>query len=93
MPKKGGKKKAKVHEDESDLEVLHRMEIIYKDMKAVTRAKPDYLPQKSTKSLRIEFELLDFSNKAATRLTNGVQKTLERCTYFYKRMLTTHNNF
>ena len=33
MPKKGGKKKAKVTKEDSDLEVFPRMEIIYEDMK------------------------------------------------------------
>ena len=36
MPKKGGKKKAKATEEDSDLEVLPRMEIIYEDTKDVT---------------------------------------------------------
>ena len=40
MPKKGGKKKAKVHEEESYVEVLPRIEIIYEDMKVVTGAEP-----------------------------------------------------
>ena len=35
MPKKGGKKKVRFHEDDSYLEVLPRMEIIYEDTKAV----------------------------------------------------------
>ena len=42
MPKKGGKKKAKVHEDDPDLEVFPRMEIIYEDTKAVAGAKPEF---------------------------------------------------
>ena len=36
MPKKGGNKKAKVTEEDSDLEVFPRMEIIYEDTKAIT---------------------------------------------------------
>ena len=42
MPKKGGKKKAKVHEEDSDLEVFPKMEIIYEDTKAVTGAEPEF---------------------------------------------------
>ena len=44
MPKKGGKKKAKVQEDDSDLEDFPRMEMIYEDTKAVTEAEPEYFP-------------------------------------------------
>ena len=36
MPKKGGKKKAKVHEEDLDVEVLPKMEIIYQDTNAIT---------------------------------------------------------
>ena len=42
MPKKGGKKKAKVNEEDSDLEVFPKMEIIYEDTKVVTGAEPDF---------------------------------------------------
>ena len=42
MPKKGGKKKAKVTEEDSDLEVLPRMEIIYEDMKVVIGAEQEF---------------------------------------------------
>ena len=42
MPKTGGNKKAKVDEDDSDLEVLPRMEIIYEDIKAVTRDELEF---------------------------------------------------
>ena len=37
MPKKGGKKRAKVHEEDSYVEVLTIMETIYEDRKYVTR--------------------------------------------------------
>ena len=36
MPKKGGKKKAKSTEEDLDMDVMPRMEIIYEDTKAVT---------------------------------------------------------
>ena len=49
------------------------------------------MPQKTTKNLKIEFELMDFSSKADAILTVGVEKTLERCMDFYKRMLMAHN--
>ena len=48
-------------------------------------------PQKSTKNLKIEYELMDFSSKVVARLTAVVGKTLDKCMDFYKRVLTTHN--
>ena len=41
MPKKG-KKKAKVAEEESDVEIMPRVEIIYEDTKFVTGAEPEF---------------------------------------------------
>ena len=41
MPKKG-KKKAKVVEEESDLEIMPRVEIIYEDTKSVSRAETEF---------------------------------------------------
>ena len=48
-------------------------------------------PQKSTKNLQIEYELMDFSSKVAEKLTVVVGKTLDKFLDFYKRVLTTHN--
>ena len=39
---KKGKKKAKVSGEDSDLEMLPRMEIIYEDTKAITRVEPEF---------------------------------------------------
>ena len=41
MPKKG-KKKAKAAEEDSDLEIMPRIVIVYEDSKAVTGAEPDF---------------------------------------------------
>ena len=41
MPKKG-KKKSKVVEEDSDLEIMPRIEIIYEDTKVITRAEPKF---------------------------------------------------
>ena len=41
--------------------------------------------------MEIEYELMDFSSKAAARLTVAVEKTLDKFMDFYKRLLTTHN--
>ena len=40
MQNKGGKKKRKVHEEDSDVEVFPRMEIIYEDIKAKSLPNP-----------------------------------------------------
>ena len=48
-------------------------------------------PQKSTEKLKIKYELMDFSSKAAARLTITVAKTLDKCMDFDKKVLTTHN--
>ena len=42
MPKKGGKNKAKVTNEDSDLEVFPKMEIIYEDTKFVTGAEQEF---------------------------------------------------
>ena len=52
-----------------------------------------HLPQNTIESQKIEFRLIDFSSKAAARLTSDVEKTLDKCVDFYKRVLTTHNIF
>ena len=41
MPKKG-KKKDKVTEEDSDMEILPRMETIYEDTKVITGAEPEF---------------------------------------------------
>ena len=41
MPKKG-KKKAKVVEEDSDVEIMLRIEIIYEDTKSVTGAELEF---------------------------------------------------
>ena len=41
IPKKG-KKKAKVAEEESDLEIMPRVEIVYEDTKSVIGAEPKF---------------------------------------------------
>ena len=42
MPKKGGKKKAKDIEVDSDVEIISRMEIKFKDTKAIIGVDPDF---------------------------------------------------
>ena len=50
---------------------------------------PEDGPQKTLQNLKIEYELTDFSCKAAAT----VEKTLDRCMDFYKRVIKTHNKF
>ena len=53
----------------------------------------EHLPQKTTGSLKIELALLEFQRKSSVRLSNGIVKTLEKCTKFYKTMRLVHNKF
>ena len=48
---------------------------------------------KSPERLHIEYDLMNFSNKAAERLVDAVEKTTDKCMEFYKKVLTTHNKF
>ena len=52
---------------------------------------PENARQKNMENLHIEHELMDYSSKAAARLTIAVGKTLDKCMDFYKRVLTMHN--
>ena len=39
----------------------------------------------------MELALLDFSSKAAVRLNTAIEKIMEKCKEFYKKMCITHN--
>ena len=41
----------------------------------------------------MELALLNFDNKSAVRLNTTIDKTIEKCNEFYKRMCSTHNKF
>ena len=45
---------------------------------------------KSPERLHIEYDLMNFSSKAVERLIDAVEKTMEKCMEFYKKVLTTH---
>ena len=49
------------------------------------------MTQNTTGGLKMELALLDFSNKASVRLDTTIEKTMEKCKEFYKKMCTTHN--
>ena len=52
---------------------------------------PDNMPQNTIGELKMELELLDFSSRATERLNTAVEKTIEKCNVFYKKMCMTHN--
>ena len=52
---------------------------------------PKHMPQKIAGELKMELELLNFSNKATVRLNTTIEKIVEKCKDFYKKMCTTHN--
>ena len=60
------------------------------------RANPTFLdniPQNTTGGLKMELALLNFSNKATVRLSTTIDKTIEKCNEFYKKMCSTQNKF
>ena len=48
-------------------------------------------PVKNPERLQLEYDLMNFSSKAAERLIDVVKKTTDKCMEFYKKVLTTHN--
>ena len=48
---------------------------------------------KNPERLRLEYDLMNFSSKAAKRLIDAVEKTTEKCMEFYKKVLKTNNKF
>ena len=51
------------------------------------------MPQKTIGSLKMELAILNFSCKSEVRLNTTIDKTVEKCTEFYKRMCLTHHQF
>ena len=56
-----------------------------------TKEIPKNTPVKDLERLHLEYELIGFSNKAVEKLIEEVKKTIEKCSEFYKNVLTTHN--
>ena len=46
---------------------------------------------KNPERLQLEYDLMNFSSQAAERLIDVVEKTIDKCMEFYKKVLTTHN--
>ena len=48
---------------------------------------------KSPERLQLEYDLMNFSNRAVERLIYVVKKTSYKCGEFYKKVLITHNKW
>ena len=56
-----------------------------------TKELPENTLVKDSVRLKLEYELMGFSNRAAEKLIEEVKKTIDKCSEFYKNVLTTHN--
>ena len=52
---------------------------------------PANMPQKTIGSLKMEVAILNFGCKLAARLNTTIDRTIEKCTDFYKGMCVVHN--
>ena len=52
---------------------------------------PTSMPQKTARSLKMELAILNFGSKLTVSLNTTIDKNLEKCNEFYKRMCSTHN--
>ena len=52
---------------------------------------PANMPQKNARSLKMEVTILNFGYKEAVRLNTAIDRTIEKCTKFYKGMCVVHN--
>ena len=43
--------------------------------------------------MHIEYDIMNFSSKEVERRIVTVEKTLDRCMEFYKKVLATHNRY
>ena len=48
-------------------------------------------PAKTPERLQLEYELIGFSNRATKKLIEVVQKIIDKCRDFSKKVITTHN--
>ena len=48
------------------------------------------MPQKTAGGIKIEMALMEFCKKASVRLNNEIEKTLEKCIEFYKKICQVH---
>ena len=52
---------------------------------------PENIPEKCPKKLQFEYDIVNFSYRAAERLMEAVEKTMEKCAEFFRKMIITHN--
>ena len=48
-------------------------------------------PVKTPERLHLQYELIGFSNRAAEKLIEAVQKTIDKCREFSKKVLITYS--
>ena len=48
---------------------------------------------KNPKMFQLEYDLMNFSNRAVERLIDAVEKTSEKCRELYNKVLITRNKF
>ena len=58
-----------------------------------TKEPPENTPVKALERLQLEYELIGFNNRAAEKLIEVVQKTIDKCREFSKKVLTSYNKF
>ena len=49
------------------------------------------MPQKSTRSLKMEVAILNFGCRTTVKLNKSIEKTIEKCVEFYKGIHLVHN--
>ena len=52
---------------------------------------PANMPQKTTKSLKMEVAILNFRCRTTVRVNTTIEKTIEKCAEFYKGIHFVHN--
>ena len=57
----------------------------------VNKESPENAPVKNPERLQLEYDLMNFSNRAAKRLIEALEKTLDKCGEFYKKVIVIHN--
>ena len=58
-----------------------------------TQEQPENTPIKAPERLQLEYKLIGFSNRDAEKLIEAIQKTVDKCREFSKKVLATYNRF
>ena len=56
-----------------------------------TKEPPENTPAKTPERLQLEYDLIGFRNRDTEKLIEAVQKTIDKCREFSKKVLTTQN--